>query len=226
MTETTNGSFCLLFDSDGTLVDSELLNCEAMAAELACSGIIEKPERLLHHFRGYMFSAVLEELQHKHEIELDEGFNQRFRERAARHFVGRLQPVDGILQSLPQLSNPMCVVSNGPENKLELALRITGLSSYFERVFSAYTVGSWKPEPDLFLHAAGQMGFAADRCIVVEDSRVGIEAACAAGMKSILYSPESAAAEPHVAAATMVIASMAELPQAVHQLQNGHGKSG
>jgi HAD superfamily hydrolase (TIGR01509 family) len=225
MRETSNDTFCLLFDSDGTLVDSELLNCEAMSAELAVSGIVEHPEHLLHNFRGYMFSAVLDELQQKHQIELDDGFNQRFRERAAEHFVGRLQPVTGVPGSLAQLSNPMCVVSNGPESKLELALRLTGLNSHFDHVFSAYTVGSWKPEPDLFHHAAEQMGYAADRCIVVEDSRVGIEAACAAGMKSILYSPEPPGSEPHVSAASIVIASMAELPDAVFHLQNGYGES-
>ncbi len=221
MSQNPNQSFCLLFDSDGTLVDSELLNCEAMSAELALSGIDESPGYLLHHYRGYMFSAVLDELQQKHDIDLDADFNQRFRQRAALHFEGRLQPVAGIVESLRQLSNAMCVVSNGPESKLELALRITGLASFFgDEVYSAYTVGSWKPEPGLFLYASRKMGFDAKRCIVVEDSRVGIEAACAAGMSSILYKPELTSADAGISAATITISSMTELPRAVQEIQD------
>lgn len=211
---------CLLFDSDGTLVDSELLNCEAMSAELAGSGIQESPDHLLHHYRGYMFSAVLDELQKKHGVALDTEFNQRFRQRAAEHFVGRLRPIAGIVESLQQLQNPMCVVSNGPVSKLELALRLTSLASFFtENVFSAYTVGSWKPEPELFFHAARKMGFDVQQCIVIEDSRVGIEAAVAAGMRSILYDPESLIQEAGTFAPSLTISSMTELPRAVHQLQ-------
>lgn len=214
---------CLLFDSDGTLVDSELLNCEAMSLELGQSGIFEAADDLLHDYRGFMFSAVLDELQEKHDIRLDRDFVQRFRDRAAAHFVGRLQPVSGVAEALARLSQPMCVVSNGPENKIELALKITGLREFFEnRVFSAYTVGSWKPAPGLFQHAAGEMGFPANRCIVVEDSRVGIEAACAAGMKSILYCPDDntdLVEQSGSALPSSVIRSMSELPDAIEALR-------
>ena len=49
-------------------------------------------------------------------------------------------------------------------------------------IFSAYEVGVWKPEPGLFLHAAGAMGIRPERCAVVEDSRSGLQAGLAAGM--------------------------------------------
>ena len=219
MNPRTNNTCCLLFDSDGTLVDSELLNCQAMSAELAFSDIHESPEELLHRYRGFRFSAVLDELQLKHEIVLDDEFNQRFRQRAARHFEGRLQPVADVAESLGQLANPMCVVSNGPEDKIALAMQITGLSKFFnENVFSAYTVGSWKPDPQLFLYAARTMGFDSSQCIVIEDSHVGIEAACRAGMRSILYNPEQH--DELNSAATMIISSMAELPHALQVVQD------
>lgn len=217
MGQKNTDTHCLLFDSDGTLVDSELLNCEAMSAELACSGIVEAAEDLLHRYRGYMFSAVLDELQQRHSVSLDAGFNQRFRQRAAEIFERRLEPIPNIDESLQQLQNPMCVVSNGPESKLELALRVTRLNHHFKQVFSAYTVGVWKPDPGLFQHAAQVMDFEAERCIVIEDSRVGVEAASAAGMKSILYRPEPVdlgAVKP-----TRVIDSMKHLPEAVFEVQ-------
>ena len=68
-------------------------------------------------------------------------------------------------------------------SKLTHALGLTKLLSHFEgRIFSAYEVGSWKPDPGLFLHAAQTLGVHPSRCVVVEDSLSGIHAAKAAGM--------------------------------------------
>ena len=65
-----------------------------------------------------------------------------------------------------------------------MALHKTGLFARFgdERIFSSQDVGRGKPEPDLFLHAARQMGVPPERCAVVEDSPLGVQAAVAAGM--------------------------------------------
>ncbi|UES60287.1 HAD-IA family hydrolase (plasmid) [Roseibium aggregatum] len=72
------------------------------------------------------------------------------------------------------------------------AVKVSGLAKYFgSNLFSSYVVGSWKPEPGLFLHAARTMGFAPNSCIVVEDSSVGIQAAKAVGMVAMHYAPDS-----------------------------------
>jgi beta-phosphoglucomutase-like phosphatase (HAD superfamily) len=66
---------------------------------------------------------------------------------------------------------------------MRLTLGVSGLLPRFEgRLFSSYEVGSWKPDPGLFLHAAAAMGVAPGRCAVVEDSLPGVRAAVAAGM--------------------------------------------
>ena len=68
--------------------------------------------------------------------------------------------------------------------KLTHTLGLAKLLGRFEgRIFSAYEVGSWKPDPGLFLHAAQTMGVHPSRCIVVEDSVSGVQAAKAAGMR-------------------------------------------
>ncbi|WP_431732389.1 HAD-IA family hydrolase [Chromobacterium vaccinii] len=78
----------------------------------------------------------------------------------------------------------------GLPKKIKHALTITQLAPFFgERFFSAYIVGSWKPDPGLFLHAAAAMGFAPENCVVVEDSPVGLEAAAAAGMHALHFAP-------------------------------------
>ncbi len=72
-------------------------------------------------------------------------------------------------------------------------MQITGLSGYFgTNIFSSYDIGSWKPEPDLFLHAATTMNLSPAHCAVVEDSDLGVEAAIAAGMHVFHYAPNSA----------------------------------
>ena len=82
----------------------------------------------------------------------------------------------------------MNFVSSSP--KIHQALRVSGLDEFFgDKVFSAYTVGSWKPDPGLFLHAAEVMGYEPARCAVIEDSPTGIAAATAAGMHALLFTP-------------------------------------
>ncbi|HVV95376.1 MAG TPA: HAD-IA family hydrolase [Hyphomicrobiales bacterium] len=78
-----------------------------------------------------------------------------------------------------------CVASSASPEKLDLVLRLTGLRPYVApNVFSSRMVARGKPAPDIFLHAAAQMGIAPERSVVVEDSVAGIEGALAAGMRA------------------------------------------
>lgn len=208
----------LIFDSDGTLVDSEGLNCEALSEELALVGVAETSEALLARYRGWQFAAETADLESRHRVILDSGFVARFRARAAARFSRDLQPVAGIASALQQLHQPMCVASNGPMEKLQLALSVTGLAPHFAaRVFSAYEVGSFKPDPGLFLHAARKMDAAPADCVVIEDSEVGIVAARAAGMRAVFYNPHGLAVE--VPPGTLEIVDMVSLVPALSQLR-------
>src|SRR5690606_35836984 len=100
------------------------------------------------------------------------------------------KPVYGVPEMLAAIEHPFCIASSGPPEKIGHALTIAGLASHFgTRYFSSYVVGSWKPDPGLFLHAATAMGFPPGNCVVVEDSPVGLEAAVAAGMQALHYVP-------------------------------------
>lgn len=79
---------------------------------------------------------------------------------------------------------PYCVASSGNHERIRVGHRKTGLDQWFEEewIFSAEDVGQGKPAPDLFLHAAERMGVPPERCVVIEDSPLGVEAARAAGM--------------------------------------------
>jgi HAD superfamily hydrolase (TIGR01509 family) len=90
----------------------------------------------------------------------------------------------GARELLQALRLPYCVATNGPREKAELTLGLTGLLPFFEqRLFCAYEVGSFKPEPGLFLHAAQALGVRPSHCAVVEDSLPGVCAGVAAGMQ-------------------------------------------
>jgi HAD superfamily hydrolase (TIGR01509 family) len=193
----------ILFDCDGTLVDSELLGNVALAQQLALAGVHETGEALTQRFRGHKLADMLADLQARHGVSLPDDFVARYREHAARLFEREVVAMPGanaLLDALATRGQAMCVTSNGPIAKIRQTLRVAGLAHYFDdRVFSAYVVGSWKPDPGLFLHAALAMGVRPQDCIVVDDSLAGIEAAGRAGMRALWLRPQGgdAAAPPH-----------------------------
>jgi beta-phosphoglucomutase-like phosphatase (HAD superfamily) len=100
--------------------------------------------------------------------------------------------------------------------KIQQALEVSGLASYFaDRTYSSYEIGSWKPEPTLFLHAAERMGFLPRQCVVVEDSDVGVEAALAAGMRVLFYAPNGAVPDQR---ADRIVRHMSEIPRLLHEV--------
>ena len=203
----------VLFDLDGTLVDTELMGNGALAAELAVDGIAETAESLTASFRGRALADILEALQDVHGVTLRPGFVARYRARAEALFEDGVAPMPGAADALAGLALPRCIVSNGPLDKIRQTLRVSGLAPHFgERLFSAYEVGSWKPDPGLFLHAARALGVAPERCVVVEDSASGIEAARRAGMRALWFLPHGAPkAVPRHATAFAHLDRLAEL---------------
>lgn len=101
--------------------------------------------------------------------------------------------MDGTLVDSEYCAAPIrfCVASNAPTSKTTRTLRACDLYHYFEnRIYSAYEVEAWKPDPTLFLHAAQSEGFVPEQCLVVEDSDTGIAAALSANMHPVLYNPQ------------------------------------
>ena len=185
----------VLFDLDGTLIDTELAGNGALAAELAVDGIVETAESLTRSFRGRALAEILEAMEDLHGITPRPGFIARYRARAEALFERGVEPMPGAGKALAELplTLPRCIVSNGPLDKIRQTLRVSGLAPHFgEHLFSAYEVGSWKPDPGLFLHAARALGVAPGRCVVVEDSASGIEAARRAGMRALWFTPHRA----------------------------------
>ncbi len=195
---------CVIFDLDGTLVDSEELSNQVLLDLLP--HLDDTVQDLTRRYRGLKLSSIMSDLEHRTGESLPSTFEVAYRRRVSETFSSRLKPIDGVINMLERLPTPKCVASSGPRFKIQEALTVSGLLRFFEdRAFSSYDVGSWKPDPGLFLHAAAVMGFLPAQCAVIEDSAVGIEAAHAAGMIAFHYQPNN---DPTVARGAIAFAEM------------------
>jgi HAD superfamily hydrolase (TIGR01509 family) len=204
----------VIFDCDGVLVDSERIAVRVEAEYLAELGWPLSQAEIVERFMGrtteYMDEAVEAQLGSR----LAGDWKDQFRRRYHEAFAAELVPVDGVLEMLDQLSVPTCVASSGSHDKLRFTLGHTGLYGRFEgRIFSGYEVANGKPAPDLFLHAAARMGAEPARCAVVEDSRYGVLAARAAGMRAFGYAGGLTPADRLEGEGTVVFEDMRELPR-------------
>ncbi|MFC5520000.1 HAD family hydrolase [Polaromonas jejuensis] len=213
------GFKAIIFDCDGTLVDSETPGLDVLYEEAVKLGARMTREEAHAEFRGRRMALCVESIgrrlaQRPASFEAD--FTVHVRQAMAARFSEGLHPMLGALALVSRLQQPFCVATNGPREKAELTLGLTGLLPYFEnRIFSAYEVGSWKPSPELFLHAARALGVEPRHCAVVEDSLPGIEAGLAAGMRVYsLCQPETV--PPDLAARIEQINSLAVLDQVLH----------
>lgn len=182
---------CVIFDCDGTLVDSEYLCNLGLQEQLALNGVVISAEQLIKQYRGEKLADTLATISRLHDVSLSDDFIPLYRERVDALFDQELKVIDGVEEMLEQLRLPRCTASNAPVEKTRRQLSQTGLDRYFGgKNYSAYDVDAWKPDPKLFLHAAASMGFAPEQCLVVEDSPVGVVAAQAAGIPVVHYDPE------------------------------------
>jgi len=180
----------VIFDCDGTLVDSEVLSNEVLVEYVAELGLVLSLEEAVGRFPGRGLAVCMAEIERRLGRALPADFEVVLRRRTADVFRERLRPIDGAEALVRGLRLPYCVASGGPREKTELTLSLTGLRPYFEgRIFSSYDVGAWKPDPTLFLHCADHLGVAPRRCAVVEDTDAGIEAGIAAGMIVFAFDP-------------------------------------
>jgi HAD superfamily hydrolase (TIGR01509 family) len=208
----------IIFDCDGVLIDSEVLGCRAESECLAEFGIALSQETLREAYVGISLREMLLKVAHHLDGRHRERLAETIRQKTRAVFEAELQPIPGIEAALDGLPVPFCVASGSEPARLEQTLRLTGLWDRFNpHVFSATQVEHGKPAPDLFLLAASRMGAAPGRCVVLEDSVPGIQAARAAGMVPIGFTGASHCGPDHAdllrgAGAVAVFSQMADLP--------------
>ncbi len=203
----------IIFDCDGVLVDSEPIAIRIDAEVLASLGLPMSESEIVERFVGrspaVMRAALEEQLGHS----VPDDWASEFRRRYDEAYAAELQPVPGIEDALDAITQATCVASSSDPGPLRHKLKLTGLYDRFAgRIFSATQVRRGKPAPDLFLFAAERMGVGPEGCVVVEDSRFGVEAARAAGMGVYAYTGSVTPAAMLEGERTVVFDDMRRLP--------------
>ena len=152
------GNFDLvIFDCDGVLVDSERLAIRVEAEIVTGLGWSLTESDIVERFVGRSASYMHQEIERHlgRSIDWDSAFEARYRE----VFEAELEPVPGIIDALREIALPTCVASSGSHDRMRFTLGKTELLDKFRgRIFSVDDVENGKPAPDIFLHAAKEMG--------------------------------------------------------------------
>ncbi len=179
---------CIIFDCDGVLIDSESIAIGVLVDMANDLGAQMNFKESLISLKGKSLNSCMNLIAERIGKPLPEDFEPKYRINTFEAFRESIQPIEGIKEVIENLEVPFCVASSGPENKIRLNLEITGLLPFFEgNIFSCYAIKKWKPEPDIFLWAAGTMGFQPNECLVIEDSVSGVKAARSGGFDVFGY---------------------------------------
>jgi HAD superfamily hydrolase (TIGR01509 family) len=214
----------IIFDCDGVLVDSEPIINRAHAHVLTACGYPISEQNLVERFCGMSDREMIEIIEREWGHALPTSYAEHVGLMIEAEFRQSLAPIAGVAEALDSLTLPICVASSSSLEQIRQKLKITGLLGRFgEHLFSATMVARGKPAPDLFLYGAQHLTTAPDRCLVIEDSPAGIDAALAADMTAIGFSGGSHCGPEHGArleehGALLVIDDMRELAITVAKL--------
>lgn len=211
----------LICDCDGVLVDSEVIADRVLLDTLSAAFPHIDFEAAAKTAFGQQTSRFLAGLETRYGITMPGDFLETIEHNIEVSLTQSLAPIAGVRDALLKVSLPAAVVSNSRLARVRNSLKRAALTEIFgERVFSAEQVARPKPYPDVYLHAASTLGVSPDRCVVVEDSVSGLNAARAAGMKTIAFVgashiPDDYADALRAMGITRIMRRMDELPSLV-----------
>jgi len=213
-----DGFDLIIFDCDGVLVDSERIANRVFARVLEeeC-GLNLSLEQMFDHFVGHSQVQCLAIIEEMTGAPPPTGLGERYRNEINRELAESVVAVNGIEAVLEAIDTPYCVASGGSHEKMQTTLGKTGLVKYFDgNLFSVSEVARAKPFPDIYLHAARSMGVdILEKCLVIEDSPVGVSGAVAAQMTVFGFSELMKAEKLLAAGAHITFDKMHELPSEI-----------
>ncbi|MET0353005.1 HAD family hydrolase [Plantibacter sp. MCCC 1A11337] len=209
----------VIFDCDGTLVDTERISVRVNLQLLNEVGGDYTEAEVRELFVGASLETYATLVEQRLGKPLEADWIQRWSDMFRGICERELEAVDGVVDALDGIAAtgvPLCVASNGMLHDVVRNLGQVGIHDRFDgRIFSATDVAVGKPAPDLFLHAAADFDTAPERCAVVEDSVVGVLAARAAGMTVYAYAGGMTPAERLIGDGTHVFDDMRLLPDLI-----------
>lgn len=177
----------VLFDLDGTLLDTASEITRAANRMLASLGLAPRAEAEIRNFIGKGTATLVERCLDGDRGRIDQAlgiFNAVYLEESGRG--AKIYP--GVIEGIEMLAAdglPLGCVTNKPEAFTGPLLRDTGLAKYFAVVVSGDSVARRKPDPMPFAHACAHLGIACENALVVGDSANDAIAARAAGCRVV-----------------------------------------
>src|SRR3954447_140986 len=159
----------IIFDCDGVLIDSEIVVCRIAAGELTRLGYPITTEGVIERFAGRPDREMRAEIESDWGKPLPADYTSRINELVEQAYHRELRVISGVVDVLDALDVPVCVASSSFPEKLRLGLEVVGLYERFApNIISATFVAHGKPEPDVFIFAAGWMKVPPKNCVVIE----------------------------------------------------------
>ena len=173
----------IIFDCDGVLIDSEVISTHTLLDTLVAHRLDVDIDYVRETYLGRTISVVRKDYERLTGRSLSQSFEDDFLERLFAAYRRKLSAMPGIKELLVGLTGRYCMATSSSMKRATVSLEVTGLMPFFSgKVFCASMVENGKPAPDLFLYAAKSLGAEPARCLVIEDSEVGLLAGKNAGM--------------------------------------------
>jgi HAD superfamily hydrolase (TIGR01509 family) len=183
----------VIFDCDGTLIDSELINAKALQSVLEPQGLHIPIETLQQRFTGIDNKSILRQLNDESGVRLSLDFEMQIESATYEISASLAKPMpwaNQVVAALAEAGTVLTVASNSSYRNVEMMLKQAGLIEFFEsRIATRDRVAAPKPAPDVFILAAKLSNASPADCVAIEDSPAGVAAACIAGMTVIGYRP-------------------------------------
>ncbi|MGH1435392.1 MAG: HAD family hydrolase [Lewinella sp.] len=174
----------VIFDLDGTLVQTESVHCEAWLKVLAKRGF-HYDEYWFEQWIGTADRFLAQGVIDEHQLTINRRVLQLEKEALFYELVVKEnQAFSGIETILKELSDrlPIAIATNSSKQDTEYVFRSTPINRFMKTVVTSSDVKQLKPDPEIYLLAAAQLGVPPSECLVLEDSPAGSEAGTAAGM--------------------------------------------
>jgi len=205
----------IIFDMDGVIIDSEPIHFKVEKKLFKNLGLVISDEEH-HSFVGTVSRETWLYIKDKYKL------NQSIEELVEMERVSymdcllsqeNIKPIPGVAELIEELRRnnvKLVVASSASIKNIETVLKMFNLERFFETKISGDEVNNGKPAPDIFLYAVKIIGAEPEECIVIEDSKNGVEAAKSAGMKCIGFeNPNSG--KQDLSSADIVINSFSEI---------------
>ncbi len=209
----------IIFDCDGVLIDSEGVASKVVARELSGMGWTMDADEAMRTFIGMSIADMVPMIEDRLQRKLHAAWRPELAEKlvvALGEEAELIPGADTMLTRVNELGIDWRVASNSSDEEMRVKFTRTGLLPLTKgRTHSASSViargGRAKPAPDVFLAAAASARAEPTRCIVVEDSRLGVTGAVAAGMTCYGFAPHGGGEALLAAGAKAVFADLHEI---------------